>query len=319
MEIRQLRHFVAAVEAGNLRKASEDVHITHPAMSMSMKNLEHSLGTKLLIKDRRGVQMTYAGELFLKVAHSILRQIDDLQTALLSTHESPTGTVRLGIPYGTNNALAAPLYRIISKKLPGVQLEIEEGNTTVLERLYEQNLIDIMINYDCIEKMDQKVEALFIEHLYFVSVYDPKLDSNATIASKELSRLPIVCSPGKHSMRKTLEKYAADNNFEFEFSNDFQSAHASLKIVIDGLANTISPWDLIHDYVNSNLISARKIVNPVIERKMFLISSLRRTHSPAVNAIIDVIKMAVHDAYATDKVRGRNFIDLKPDSNTVKK
>ena len=315
MEIRQLRHFVAAVEAGNLRKASEDVHITHPAMSMSMKNLEKSLGTKLLIKDRRGVQMTYAGELFLKAAHSILRQIDDLQTALLSTHESPTGTVRLGIPYGANNAFAAPLYKIINEKLPGVRLEIEEGNTIILERLYEQNLIDIMINYDCLEKMDQKIEPLFVEHLYFVTAYDEKLDSDAKITSKELSILPIVCSPGTHSMRKTLEKYAADNNFEFEFSNDFQSAHASLKIVISGYANTIAPWDLIHDYVNNNLISARKIVKPVMERRMFLISSLRRTHSPAVNAIIDAIKSAVLDAKNSDKVRGRDFSNLNKKAN----
>ncbi|MDB4511889.1 LysR family transcriptional regulator [Arenicella sp.] len=311
MEIRQLRHFVAAVEAGNLRKASEDVHITHPAMSMSMKNLEKSLGTKLLIKDRRGVQMTYAGELFLKSAHSILRQIDDLQTALLSTHESPTGTVRLGIPYGVNNALAAPLYRIIKQNLPGVRLEIEEGNTTILERLYEQNIIDVMINYDCIERMDQKIEALFIEHLYFVSAYDAKLAKNAKISSRELSKLPIVSSPGTHSMRKTFEKYAENNNFEFEFNDDFQSAHASLKIVIDGHADTIAPWDLIHDYVESNLISARKIVNPVMERKMFLVSSLRRAHSPAVNAIIDAIKMAVRDAKNSDKVRGRNFTNLE--------
>ncbi|MBX2849583.1 MAG: LysR family transcriptional regulator [Acidiferrobacterales bacterium] len=308
MEIRQLRHFIAAVEAGNLRKASEDVHISHPALSMSLKNLETSLGTKLLIKDRRGVQTTYAGELFLTAAHSILRRIDDIETSLLSTHESPVGNVKLGITYAANNALAAPLYKLLMEKFPGIRLQIEEGNTTILEREYDQNLIDIMFNYDISGKMDQKVTDLYTEHLYLITAYDPKLDTTDEIDSKQLDKLPIVCSPGTHSMRLTLEKYARDNDIEFNFDYDFQSAHASLKIVIEGLANTVAPWDLIHDHVKGKLVSARKIVNPMMERRVCLVSSLQEKHSPAVNAMIEAIKLAVKDAKNEDKIRGRNFL-----------
>lgn len=306
MEIRQLRHFIAAVEAGNFRKASEVVHISHPALSMSIKNLEESLGTTLLLKGRKGVQMTYAGELFLKSAHSILRQIDDLQTSLLSTQESPVGNVKLGITYAANNALAAPLYKLITEKLPGIRLQIAEANTTNLEREYEQNLLDLMFNYDVIEKMDQRVEHLYTEHLYFVTAYDPEL-KDTEIDAKELNNRSIVCSPGTHSMRLTLEKFARDNDLEFNFDYDFQSAHASLKIVIEGLADTIAPWDLIHDHVKGKLVSVRKIVNPMMERRVCLVSSLREKHSPAVNAMIEAIKLAVIDAEQSDKVRGRFF------------
>lgn len=309
MEIRQLRHFIAAVEAGNLRKASEDVHITHPAISMSIKNLETSLGTKLLIKSRRGVQTTYGGEIFLKAAHSILRQIDDLQTSLLSTQESPVGNVKLGITYAANNAFAAPLYKLLLEKLPGIRLQIEEGNTTVLEREYEQNLIDIMFNYDVVEKMDQRVDHLYTEHLYFITAYDPALENITEIECHELDKQPIVCSPGTHSMRKTLEKYATDNEIDFTFDYDFQSAHASLKIVIEGCANTVAPWDLIHDHVKGKLVSARKIINPAMERRVCLISSLRKKHSPAINAMIEAIKLAVVDAKNDDKIRGRSFLE----------
>lgn len=83
MEIRQLRYFIAAVEAGNLRRAAENIHISHPALSMSLKNLEKDLGVTLLDRSRRGMRMTFAGEQFLKSAHSLLRQIDDLRASLL--------------------------------------------------------------------------------------------------------------------------------------------------------------------------------------------------------------------------------------------
>ena len=307
MEIRQLRHFIAAAEAGNLRQASENIHITHPALSMSIKNLEADLGIQLLTKNRRGVQMTHAGEQFLIAAHSILRQIDDLRASLLSTQDSPTGSVRLGLPYGANNALAAPLFKLILERFPRIDLTIEEGNTTSLERSFENDLLDLMVNYDITEKMDLKSEPLYIERLYLVSAYDPELDSTNEISSQELAEYPIVSSPGKHSMRRTIEKYAFDNGIQFNYFMDFGSAHASLKIVEDGLAHTIASWDLIHDRLRTNQVSAREIVNPPMERTICLVSSLRETHSPATDAIAGAIKTAIKGARANDSLRGRAF------------
>jgi LysR family nitrogen assimilation transcriptional regulator len=202
MEIRQLRYFIAAAEAGNLRTASKNIHISHSALSMSIKNLEDDLGVMLLHKNRKGVQMTFAGEQFLIAAHSLLRQIDDLRASLPGNADSPTGNVRLGIPYGLNSALAAPLFKILLERYPGINLEIEEGNSTSLERLYEADLIHLMISYDVVEKMDQKVEPLYLEQLYFVSEYDPALANEAEIELRDLRDIPIVCSPGKIFFRE---------------------------------------------------------------------------------------------------------------------
>ncbi|AEE22641.1 transcriptional regulator, LysR family [Glaciecola sp. 4H-3-7+YE-5] len=308
MEIRQLRHFIAVVEAGNLRKASENTHITHPALSMSLKSLESSLGVKLLERDRRGIALTYAGEKFLPAAHSLLKQIDDLRSSLLGTQDSPTGNVRLGIPYGINNALAAPLFKQLQERYPGINLIIEEGNTTSLERSFDNDLLDLMISYDIQKKLDQKSEPLYVEQLYLVSAFDPTLAQDAEVNFADLVNFPIVSSPGTHSMRRTLERYAFENGIQFDFSLDFQSAHSSLKIAVEGLAHTIAPWDLIHDHVRGNLISARRIVSPCMERTACLVSSLRGVHTTATDAVISSIKSAIDSAKKDDKIRGRSFI-----------
>lgn len=303
MEIRQLRHFIAAAEAGNLRKASEKIHISPAALSMSIKNLEDNLGTTLLHKNRRGVQMTYAGEQFLKSAHALLRQIDDVSAKIKGTEESPTGSVKLGVPVAVNNALAAPLCKLLIDKFPGIDLQIEEGSTTSLERLYDDNMLDLMIGYDVIEKMDQKCEQLYTEHLYFVGAYDNTLEGIEEIESKDLNGSQIACSPGTFSMRRSIEKYAFDNGLSFKFTHDFQSAHASIKIAQAGLANTISPWDLVHDHVASNMVTARKIVNPPLERSVCLISSLRSEPSFATSAIMGAVKSSIEIAKQEDKIR----------------
>jgi LysR family nitrogen assimilation transcriptional regulator len=304
MEIRQLRYFIAAVEAGNLRKASETIHISHPALSMSLKNLEQDLGVTLLDKSRRGVKMTAAGEQFLESAHSLLRQIDDLRASLLGDIGSPSGNVRLGLPYGLNAALATYLFTSLTERYPRINLEIEEGNSTTLERLYDNGMLHLMINYDFVEKMDQKCEQLYVEQLYLVSAYDPKLENTAEIELKELGEAPIVCSPGTNSMRTTLDKYAFDNKLRFNFLSDFQSAHASIKIAEAGLATTISPWDDIYSHVANQRVTARKIVKPSVKRTVCLVSSLRSEPSFATTAIIGVIKEAIDAARRADKLRG---------------
>lgn len=303
MEIRQLRHFIAAAEAGNLRKASENIHISHPALSMSIKNLEANLGVILLDKNRRGVQLTYAGQIFLKSAHSLLRQIDDVRSLVKGTESSPTGNVRLGIPYGVNNALAAPLCKLLIERYPGINLEIEEGSSTSLDRLYEDNHLDLLIAYDIVEKMDQRVEQLYVEHLYMVSAYEEQYDGQSTIEPSELKGMSIACSPGAFSMRRAIEKYAFDNKIGFNYVLDFQSAHASLKIVQAGLADAIASWDLIHDHVTTKLVCARRISNPPLERSVCLVSSLRSTQTAATVAIISAIKEAIEEAKAQDKIR----------------
>ena len=304
MEIRQLRYFIAAAEAGNLRTASKNIHISHSALSMSIKNLESDLGVVLLHKNRKGVQMTFAGEQFLAAAHSLLRQIDDLRASLPGNADSPTGNVRLGIPYGLNSALAAPLFQILLERYPGINLEIEEGNSTSLERLYEGDLIHLMISYDVVEKMDQKVEPLYLEQLYFVSEYDAALEHETEIELRDLRDIPIVCSPGTNSMRTTLEKYSFENKIRFNLLSDFQSAHASLKIAEEGLANTISPWDEICSYVEGKRIIARKIVNPSMDRTVCLVSSLRKEPSFATTAIIGAIKECIDHARVAGNLRG---------------
>ena len=309
MEIRQLRYFIAAVEAGNLRRAAENIHISHPALSMSLKNLEKDLGVTLLDRSRRGMRMTFAGEQFLKSAYSLLRQIDDLRASLLGDVGSPSGNVRLGLPYGLNAALATYLFTSLTERYPGINLEIEEGNSTSLEHLFDNEMLHLMINYDYVEKMDQKCEQLYVEQLFLVSAYDSVLDSGEEIELKDLGETPIVCSPGTNSMRTTLDKYAFDNKLRFNFLSDFQSAHASIKIAEAGLAKTISPWDDIYSHVANKRITARKIVNPSVERKVCLISSLRSAPSFATTAIVGVIKEAIDDARREDKLRGEPVLN----------
>src|SRR6059058_1724816 len=76
MELRHLRYFVAVAEDLSFSRAADRLHISQPSLSQQIMSLEHEIGTALLERDSKGVQLTPAGRLFLEEARRTLRQAD---------------------------------------------------------------------------------------------------------------------------------------------------------------------------------------------------------------------------------------------------
>ncbi|SMO66817.1 LysR family transcriptional regulator [Melghirimyces algeriensis] len=76
MEIYQLRYFLTIVKCKNFTKAAKQLHITQPALSKQMKCLEEEMRQKLLLRTRKGVQLTPEGKLLKKHAETILMEVE---------------------------------------------------------------------------------------------------------------------------------------------------------------------------------------------------------------------------------------------------
>jgi DNA-binding transcriptional LysR family regulator len=78
--LRQLQYFVAVSQAGTLNEAASRCHVSPPALSLAISELERNLGVKLLVRRRsKGTRLTPGGSLILKLAESLLAQARDLQ------------------------------------------------------------------------------------------------------------------------------------------------------------------------------------------------------------------------------------------------
>lgn len=98
IDIRQLRYFIAVAQERNFRRAAERLHITQPPLSRQIGELESALGTRLLARDTRRVDLTSTGALALREFEALVNEFDAAVDRVAKAVPAAT-RIRLGVPY----------------------------------------------------------------------------------------------------------------------------------------------------------------------------------------------------------------------------
>ena len=136
MELRQIEHFLAVVEHGGFTAAARAVHIVQSALSTSIRNLEHELGSPLFERTTRRVTLSEAGQAFLPGARRVLAEAGAAADAVRAVAGLRRGRVGIGMiqwlgPVDVPGALAA-----FHRRYPGIQISVLNAPVAVLvERL----------------------------------------------------------------------------------------------------------------------------------------------------------------------------------------
>src|SRR6185436_13535329 len=96
MELRHLRYFVGVAEAENISRAALRLHVSQPALSRQIRDLEEELGFALLERSAKSVRLTEAGRVFLAEARAVLQRAEDAVKAARAMAEGGRGELQVG-------------------------------------------------------------------------------------------------------------------------------------------------------------------------------------------------------------------------------
>lgn len=162
MELRTLRSFLAVAREGNVTRAARQLHITQPALSRQLSELEREMGCELLLREPRGVTLTEQGMLLRKRAEEIVSLADRTERELRAPAAEVEGDVWVGGGESRVMALVAQVATLIADEHPGVRLRIHSGNgVDVLERV-EKGLLDFGVVFG--KEPDTRYESLRLPH-----------------------------------------------------------------------------------------------------------------------------------------------------------
>ncbi|MET9273693.1 LysR family transcriptional regulator [Kribbella sp. NPDC003557] len=143
MELRQLRYFVGVAEELHFGRAAARLYISTPTLSQQIKQLEREVGTGLLIRHSRGVELTPAGQVFLARARETIQAAG---LALKDTRRAAgldEPVLRLGLLNGVPGRLPAALEQLAAERFPAGTITLEAGTTTDQLRMLDAGEIDL--------------------------------------------------------------------------------------------------------------------------------------------------------------------------------
>lgn len=139
---RQLRYFVAVAEELHFGHAARRLHMSQPPLSQQIAALELDLGVQLFVRTKRKVEITAAGQQFLKEARALLADMEKAAARVRATALGQTGVLRIGLNYSSPiSPMLSKIFRRFSKLYPHVGLETHENTSAKqLDGLYHNTL-----------------------------------------------------------------------------------------------------------------------------------------------------------------------------------
>jgi DNA-binding transcriptional LysR family regulator len=143
MDVHALRVFAEVVRQQGFTSASRALRLTQPAISKVVMGMEEELGTRLLVRERRRLRLTDAGQVVLDRAHGILDAMRVMEEEVQELSALRRGRLRIGTPPIVGVALLPPLLAAFHAAHPGIALELREEGSHQIEELVRAHELDV--------------------------------------------------------------------------------------------------------------------------------------------------------------------------------
>ena len=201
MELRVLEYFLAVAREQNITAAAESLHISQPALSTQLKNMEDELGKQLLIRGVKGsrkVILTEEGMILRKRAEEILSLVKRTENEITQSDETIAGNVFIGTGETEIVRLFAKIAKKLQTKYPDIRYHISSGNAEHVLEYLDKGLIDFGLLFTEIDPQKYEAITVPIKDTWGVLMRrDSPLAEKETICPEDLWDKPLIVSHQK--------------------------------------------------------------------------------------------------------------------------
>ncbi len=241
MELRHLRYFKVVAELQHFHQAAEKLHITQPALSSQIKQLEEELQSKLFERVGRGVKLSENGELVLSSAIKILNEVSLLKEAISEREAGNTGSLKIGVLQSINALYLRSLVAEFDRNNPNISLQIEELTNYKIEQKITNGDLDIGIGF-ILQKdhPEMACEPLFNEDWKLILSPNHAHLANDIMAGKP-HPLKAALLSDYFETRKIVNRYFTDNQIKYTNITEVNTISSILDLVEGGASFSILP------------------------------------------------------------------------------
>jgi len=274
------RIFYVVANNKNITKAAQQLNISQPAISKSIKNLEEQLGGQLFTRTKRGVILTEEGNEFYNYIKQAMEYISNAENKFTELINLETGSIRIGISTTLTKEFLLPYLEEFHAKYPKIDIQIITHITNELLPKLKNGLLDIVILNLIDKNYGSDIEIIKCKKVTdcFAANKNYKELLNKEISLKELNNYPLMIQTRGSSTREFLDNLAQSNNITLKSNIELASYQLIVEFSKIGLGIGYVTKDYIKKELESNELFEIKLKEKIPSRYVGI--ALSKNHLP---------------------------------------
>lgn len=238
--LRHLDILIDVVALGTFSAAAEKAQLSQPAVSQQIQQLERYFGLRLLERVGRKVRPTDAGQVVLASAHRIREELAATHDAIQPYRAGSAGRVRIGTGATACIYLLPPILKALKRRVPGLEVVVRTGNSPDIQRLVEDNALDLAIVTLPAAGRSLETTELLTEELVVVFPVNEAPAGDA-VTPGFLAARPLVLYEDIGHTRVLIDRWFQDAGLNPKPVMELGSVEAIKELVAAGLGWSVLP------------------------------------------------------------------------------
>lgn len=286
--INQLRIFLKVTQTQSVTKASEELHLTQPAVSIQLKNFQDQFDIPLTEIIGRKIYITDFGKEIAIAAENILNQVYEINYKTLAHKGQLTGRLKISV-VSTGKYVMPYFLSDFLKQHEGIELLMDVTNKLKVIESLEKNEVDFSLVSVLPDSLQVEKTELLQNKLYVVSNTHQKF-KNKTYGKSIFETLPLIYREQGSGTRQSMEKFILLNNLPVRKKMELTSNEAVKQAVIAGLGCSIMPLIGIKNELQSGQLQIIPVSGFPIKTVWNLIWLKGKNHSPVAMSFLKYLQ-----------------------------
>lgn len=241
MLARHIKYFLAVAQHHSFTKAAAALHVSQPALSQQVRQLEESLSAQLFDRSGRTTRLTDAGEVYLRYARRASQELEEGKRAIHDVGDLSRGALRVALTPTFTTYLVGPLVEAFHSRYPNITLNLREIAQEQMEELLLADELDVGIAFEDGHSQDIETQPLLIEALALVVGERHPLAGQSAIDLDALSTESLILLSEEFATREQIDRYCRQHNITPRVKMEANVIGAVIEVVRRTTLSTLLP------------------------------------------------------------------------------
>ncbi len=289
MNRNHLALFHAVAQAGGISHGAKKLHVSQPAVSKQIAELESSLGVQLLDRLPRGCRLTDAGQILADHARRFAALESEAERAIEEYRGLKQGRLSVGASTTIGAYLLPPVFAEVHRRFPDLELRLEIANTQMIQRLLVEGAIEIGLTEGVIEVENLESEVFHQDELVAIAPPGHPLLGKRRVTLRELCCEPFVMREEGSGTRAVIERAIRKKGLTVKSVLSLASTEAIKHVVAAGIGIAIVSRLALDLELQSGSLAIIPVTDLALRRPLHLQKILGKNLGPAATIFLNLL------------------------------